>query len=68
MPVQIKNVYISVNIEKSFNYSPLLFVLQVTTTTTTTTSTTITSVLRPFMRNYPGEPVPEIKHSPTHLS
>ena len=29
-------------------------------------TTTTTTVLRPFVWDYPGEPVPEKKHSPTH--
>jgi len=36
-------------------------------TTTTTTTTTSTTVLRPFVRDYPGEPVPEetLTHPPS---
>jgi len=31
------------------------------------TTTTTTNVLRPFVRDYPGEPVPEETHPPTIL-
>ena len=38
-----------------------------TTKANNITTTTTTTVLWPFVRHYPGEPVPG-KHSPTHLS
>jgi len=35
---------------------------------TTTTTTTTTALLRPFFRDYPGEPVPEETFIQSHLS
>jgi len=41
----------------------IIFVITFFSTTTTTTTTTMT-VLWPFVRDYPGKPVPE--ETPTH--
>jgi len=38
------------------------------TTSTSTTTTTTTTILRPFVRAYPNEPVPEVTFTHSHLS